>query len=131
MKIQSTAITAALLVGAIGVFAAEPPAPAPAPQATTQQTATATAAPAAPTTHTLTTTEDTVKAARSLGLAPKVHGGKLMWCKSEAALGTNIATWTCVNDAYVAQAVKRSTNDQIAVDQMMRNSLTQPVPKSP
>ena len=131
MKIQSTAITAALLAGAIGVFAAEPPAPAPASQATTQQTATATAAPAAPATHNLTTTEDTVKAARSLGLAPKVYGGKLMWCKSEAVLGTNIKSWNCVNDAYVAQAVKRSTNDRDAVDQMMRNSLTEPVPKSP
>jgi hypothetical protein len=52
--------------------------------------------------------------------------GKLMWCKSEAALGTKIPTYNCIRDDQVAAAVQRSANDKEGVDKMMRNSLTEP-----
>lgn len=130
MNIHSTAISVSLLLGAIAGCATEPSTPSstPAPQATTQSIAApATAAPSAPAKPALTTTEETAKAARSLGLSPKVHDGKLMWCKIDAPSGTKLASYNCVRDDQVWLAVKLAYDATDTVDQMYRKNLTQPI----
>jgi hypothetical protein len=125
MKVHSTGMTVSLLMCTVAGFAAEPPAPTSTPSAATpgQNAATQTAAaPKAP----LTTTEETAKQARSLGLSPKVYGGKLVWCKSDTALGTHIATHNCVADNQVAAAAAHAEYSKVVVADMQRNNLSEP-----
>ena len=130
MNFHSTVRTVALLMCATAGFAAEPPAPTSTPAAATPGQNAATQTTAAPK-ATLTTTEETAKQARSLGLSPKVYGGKLVWCKSDAALGTHIATHNCVADNQVAAAAAHAEYSKTVLADMQRNNLSEPKPKSP
>ena len=129
MKIRSTVISVSLLLCAIAAHAAEPAAPTSASTAATPGQNAATQAAAAP--AKLTTTEETAKQAKTLGLSPKVYNGKLMWCKSDAALGTKIPSYNCIRDDQVATAAQLARQNKDTVDQMQRNNLTQPPPKEP
>jgi hypothetical protein len=130
MKTRSTMISVSLLLCALAAYAAEPAAPTSTSTAATPAQNAATQAAAAPK-PTLTTTEETAKQAKTLGLAPKVYNGKLMWCKSDAALGTKIPSYNCIRDDQVAAAAQLARQNKDTVDQMQRNNLSQPPAKEP
>ena len=144
MKVQTLAISVALLVAATATLASDPPtapstpaapsasAPVPAtalpPTAPTTAAATPAAAQKALPSGQVAPGSDpaaTAKAAHALGYMPKNRNGKLVYCKSEAALGTRLQHMSCFSEEEITAVIQRSVQNQESLARTQRTELYQ------
>jgi hypothetical protein len=65
------------------------------------------------------------KAARTQGYYPRNHNGTIVFCRSEAQIGTRLQSTSCISQADVANVLQRSTDNKASVDALQRKSLLQ------
>ncbi len=122
MSCHISATTPSLLVLLIAGCASTPPAPV---QVVNAPPASAAPAPLGPTVRP-TTNAATLEVARSLGYAPRVHNGTVVYCRKDAALGTRFESTSCISQEQVAAAAMRTTGNQASIADAQRHSLSQP-----
>ena len=120
-----------LLLVAIAGCASKPPVQEPvAVAAATPVTVTAPApvasAPAAPSTAGKPTIDaDTLATAKSLGYTPRVNKGTVVFCRTEAQLGTRFTSTTCIPQDQVVSAVHRAQGNKDSLETEQKLSLAQ------
>jgi hypothetical protein len=127
MKPHATATSLTVLLLVIAGCAGSPPAPVPTGKVAT---APATQAPLGPTVVP-TTDADTLATARRLGYVPRVHNGTVVYCRTEAALGTRFESTSCISQDQVMAAAQRTTGNQASLEDEQRHSLNQQGGDSP
>ena len=105
-----------LLLVAIAGCATKPPVQEPVAVATATPVAVTATAPvataAAPTAAKPTVDAATLEMARSLGYTPRVNKGTVVFCKTDAALGTRFTSTHCIPQDQVVSAAHRAQGNK-------------------
>lgn len=65
------------------------------------------------------------KAARTQGYVPRNHNGTIVFCRTEAQIGTRLQSTSCISQADVANVVQRAEDNRTSVEALQRKSLLQ------
>jgi hypothetical protein len=107
--------------------AAVPPAPVVAEAVRAPVAATGTEAPIGPAVAATDEAEALAQSAHDLGYTKKLLDGKTVYyCKSDATIGTRLASTKCYTEVQMAAVVQRSAANRESVQEMEHKHMNQP-----